>query len=770
MVAEGSEVVGSPHRPVTSGGPGPSGRFDKRDWRIVAVVFLAALVVRGVYLYQAKNSPTFRSPVVDAMTYHVMAEKLAGPRHLMDAGYFWQPFFYPFLLAVIYLFSGTSILTAKVVQIFIGSGTCAMTYALGRKIFGRKVGILAAGMVVFYGPMIFWEADLMGDWLAGFWSLVLLLLFLRARQTQGLWTCFAIGLCGVLGILTRPTILPFFVAACAYLAWTIYRSSDGRRLVVAAVRNGLGGFLAVALPVMGLNCHVTGDIALLPSSGGINLYIGNNPDMCRTLTVRPGYDWEQLCALPEREGIPADKPAEQQAFFYRKVREYAFSQPLSFLADLGAKTQRFFSSRELPRNIDIYMFRQWSPLLAALVWKVGGFGFPFGVLLPLALVGIVLRWRSVPAFLWIFLVLYPAAVIFVFVAGRYRIPVVPAMAVMAAAGVFALVDLVRRRCWLIVGGLAAVLAATVVVAPVPGAFCEEQVNFAAELPYDIGLLWYEYGKSTEDKGYYEKAAAHFQEAIRIRGDYPEAYLTLGNCRALQGRLEDALACYKRVVELNPKLTQALGNIGVLNRKLKRWEEARDALCRALAVDESYGLAHYHLAMVYLVLGQPDQAQEHLVRAAELDPDKTHRLTAQFVLADVQAADGRVTQAVATYQQVLAKAVKASSIVTPRVLKGLAWLLATSPDGSVRNGREAVRLAEVAAKIDGDSPDTQDILAASYAEVGRFPDALAAADRAIAAAQRAGKADMAADILARRQLYQAGQPYRRSGPYPFFPLP
>jgi tetratricopeptide (TPR) repeat protein len=768
MAAEGSGPENL--QPPSGAGLSAGGRFGKRDWYIAGLVFLAALAVRGIYLYQAKDTPTFRAPVVDAQAYHFMAAKLAGPEHLMDRGYFWQPFFYPFMLAVIYGFSGTSILTAKIVQSILGAASCAMTYALGRQVFGRKVGLLAACMVVFYGPIVFWEADLMGDWLAGFWSLVLLLLFLHARRMQGVWTCFAIGACSGLGVLTRPTMLPFFVAACAYLGWVFYRSAGGWRLVVAASRNGLGGFLAVALPVMAMNYHVTKNVALLPSSGGINMYIGNNPDLCRTLTIRPGYEWEQLIAMPlQQEGITADFPAKQQAFYYHKVREFAFHQPLSFLGGLGAKTLRFFSSRELPRNVDIYMFRQWSPLLSALVWKVDGFGFPFGVLLPLAAVGLVLRWRSIPAFLWLFLALYPAAVILVFIAGRYRIPVVPAMAVAAAAGVFALLDLLRRRHWLVVCGLAVGMAAVVAVASIPGPFCEERVNFAAELPYDVASSWYEYGETTGRQEGYDKAVAYAEEAIRIKSDYADAYLVMGSCRDIQGRTEEALACYKRTVEINPKIAEAWTDMGAIYRKLNRLGEALDALRQALAIDDSNGLAHYHMAMIYLQLGEVEPAEGHLAKAAKLDPEKIHRLAVQFVQADIQAARGQAAGAVAMYRRVLAASAQAPPFVQARILKGLAWLLATSPDPSVRKGSEAVQAAERAIAIGGDSPDALDILAAAYAEAGKFDLALAAAKKAVDAAERQGDEDMAPAIQARLQLYQARRPYRRSGGY-LFPLP
>jgi tetratricopeptide (TPR) repeat protein/4-amino-4-deoxy-L-arabinose transferase-like glycosyltransferase len=768
MAAEGT----GPERlqPPSGTGPSTGGCFGKRDWWIAGVVFLAALLVRGIYLYQAKDTPTFRAPIVDAMTYHFMAAKLAGPKHLMDSGYFWQPFFYPFMLAAIYSFSGTSILTAKIVQIILGSASCAMTYALGRQVFSRKVGLVAAGMVVFYGPIIFWEVDLMGDWLAGFWSLVLLLLFLRARRTGGVWTCFAIGTCGVLGILTRPPLLPFFLGACAYLAWVFYRRG-GWRLVVATGRNGLGGFLAVALPVMAMNYHVTKSIALMPSSGGINMYIGNNPDLCRTLTIRPGYEWEQLCAMPWREGgITEDLPGKQQAFYYGKVREYVLNQPLSFVAGLEAKTLRFFGSRELPRNIDIYMFRQWSPLLAVLVWKVGGFGFPFGVLLPLAVVGLAMRWRSIPAFLWLFLAMYPAAVILVFVAGRYRIPVVPAMAVVAAAGVFALIDVLRRRRWLVVGGLVVGIAAVVAIGSVPGPFCEERVNFAAEMPYDLGALYYNWAVIAGDKGNFDKAADYFNEAIRLRSDYADAYNNLGNCRAFQGRTDEALADYKHAVELNPKLAQAWTNIGAIDRKLGRPEEALDALQQALAVDDSVGLAHYHMALVLLKAGRTDNVEEHLAKAAKWDKEEVHRLWARSMLADLLADRGRTVEAIVVYRQILSGAAKAPLAAKARALEGAAWILSTSPDSAIRSGPQAVQMVEYAVAINKDSPDALDILAAAYAEVGTFDRAVATAEKAVAAAERAGKGEMAAEIRARQQLYQAGQPYRRVGGYPFFTLP
>ena len=89
---------------------------------------------------------------------------------------------------------------------------------------------------------------------------------------------------------------------------------------------------------------------------------------------------------------------------------------------------------EIPRNQELYPARAWSPVLWVLLWKVPGLAFPFGLLLPLAAVGLGVAWRRAPV-LAASVVLLGLAVAAFFVTGRYRAPLVPLLAVFAAAGV-----------------------------------------------------------------------------------------------------------------------------------------------------------------------------------------------------------------------------------------------------------------------------------------------------------------------------------------------
>ena len=91
---------------------------------------------------------------------------------------------------------------------------------------------------------------------------------------------------------------------------------------------------------------------------------------------------------------------------------------------------------------------------------------------------------------------------------------------------------------------------------------------------------------------------------------------------------------------------------------------------------------------------------------------------------------------------------------------MAWILSTHPDGSVRNGSEALRLATRANTLkEGKDASTLNTLAAAYAESGQFPAARAAAQNALQLATASGPPELAAIIQKLLDLYKSGTPYR-----------
>jgi tetratricopeptide (TPR) repeat protein len=94
------------------------------------------------------------------------------------------------------------------------------------------------------------------------------------------------------------------------------------------------------------------------------------------------------------------------------------------------------------------------------------------------------------------------------------------------------------------------------------------------------------------------------------------------------------------------------------------------------------------------------------------------------------------------------------------LNNLAWMLATSPDASVRNGVDAVRFAERACRLTGNKKAGMvGTLAAAFAEAGRFTDAAATAEKAADLADADGNSRFAAINRQLLALYRAGKPFR-----------
>jgi tetratricopeptide (TPR) repeat protein len=100
-----------------------------------------------------------------------------------------------------------------------------------------------------------------------------------------------------------------------------------------------------------------------------------------------------------------------------------------------------------------------------------------------------------------------------------------------------------------------------------------------------------------------------------------------------------------------------------------------------------------------------------------------------------------------------------SIIYANVNNNLAWMLASHPDPQIRNGKEAVDLAERACRLtNNEMPIYLGTLAAAYAEAGRFSDAVATAEKARDLARKAGLGTVAQRNEQLLELYRAGRPY------------
>ncbi|MBT7597882.1 MAG: tetratricopeptide repeat protein, partial [Gemmatimonadetes bacterium] len=370
------------------------------------------------------------------------------------------------------------------------------------------------------------------------------------------------------------------------------------------------GLMAVVLSVTVRNVVVGGDVVLISANGGINFHIGNNADQARVVAIPPGMAWEKMVTEPVRAGVTL--PSQRSAYFYRKGLSYIAAQPGDFAALMASKLYQFWSGPELKRNQDVYYARRHSQLLSWLLWD-RGLSFPFGIVGPLAIVGLVLTWRQrEPALrlLRLFALSYMASVLLFFVTARYRMPAIPVLLIFAA---WTCRQLVvdwrggRYRSFAVLGGAVAVLT---IVLNLP----------AATVPEDDAQLHFDLGEVYLRKGEYQRSAQHSLAALDLTsGQYNYARHNLAVAYFHLGRHREAVQDGQRAVEENP---QRADTRVLLGRAYGAMDQARQAAAQfesALQLMPDSGMAHYYYGRLLYRSGRHQQAITHLAVARAQNP-------------------------------------------------------------------------------------------------------------------------------------------------------
>ncbi len=254
----------------------------------------------------------------------------------------------------------------------------------------------------------------------------------------------------------------------------------------------------------------------------------------------------------------------------------------------------------------------------------------------------------------------------------------------------------------------------------------------------------------------ENAAREYRKALAINPGHADAHIELGRILFRQQALEEAEGHFVKAVQCRPDNVNARSNLGNLLARRRRFLEAAEQYRQALRLEPKW-THRVSLGLALLQSGKRDEGLAQLAEAVRLDPDNPDP---RYNLARALLQQGRPTQALVHYRHVLKH--KPDHLPT---LGAMASILAATDDPKTRNGAEAVRLAtraceltryKVAAFLDG--------LAAAYAETGRFPEAVKAAEKALQLARDRRENDLAQRIAHRLELFRRGRPARLpSGP-------
>jgi tetratricopeptide (TPR) repeat protein len=296
------------------------------------------------------------------------------------------------------------------------------------------------------------------------------------------------------------------------------------------------------------------------------------------------------------------------------------------------------------------------------------------------------------------------------------------------------------------------------------------------------------GSFLSERGNTTEAIADFRKALELWPDQSKDHNNLGKALAQEGRINEALDEFQAALKISPNNADAETNIGAVLLQQGAISEAISHLRRAVEKFPRQPQAHINLGNALLENGETDSAIAEYEKTLELPFDYAE---SHYSIANALRKKGDVEGAITHYRKALElrpdyanahnnlgnalrqqgrieqaeEAYEAALKSEPGLVlaqNNLGWLLATAADPHLRNGAKAVRLAEQAVlATDGSDPVLLHTLAAAYAENGDFEKAVAVAKDALAIAEAKGITWLAESLRSKLALYQNGSAFHEA---------
>ncbi len=410
------------------------------DLALAAAIGAVALALRLAYVLDFAQHPMGRYARVDEGAYMLRAGQIVSGAWLPSRPFYQDPLF-PYVLAVFLRVCGPDPGRLRIALACLGSLTPPAVFWAGRRGLGRTEGVVAGLIAAAYGPLIFTDGLLEKEGLGALLAALALGCTAWAAQAVAAWPVPIAGAAWGLLALVRANAL--VVAPVGAVWWAAAVAPPAGAWRVSRSVLFLLGFAAALAPATCINMVVgsSPEVILTTWQGGANFYIGNNAEATGTYEAppfvrpNPSYEAGDFASEASRRAGRTLSPGEVSRYWFGEGLRRWKTAPADSLRLLVHKLGLLLHRFEIPDNQSPEVVR----LVAApgLAWGVIG----FGVLLPAAALGLGCMGRS--PFLS-FVALTNAGLLstaLFFVVGRYRIPWVPGLALLAGAG---LVDTYRR--------------------------------------------------------------------------------------------------------------------------------------------------------------------------------------------------------------------------------------------------------------------------------------------------------------------------------------
>ncbi|MHC4945654.1 MAG: tetratricopeptide repeat protein [Planctomycetota bacterium] len=614
--------------------------LEKRKGILISLlaIFLVALIVRGIYLFEMRASPTFEVLLIDEESYDLKAREIVETGDWIGDKVFYQDPFYPYFLALLYKVFGHALFLVRMIQALIGAITCLLIYALASRVFDRVTGLVAGLLAAIYKPFFFHETLIIKSSFVLFFITLALWLLLEARRRKSIAFWIFPGLALGFGILVRGNYMLFAPLAGLWILAALWKES--RKRSVAALALFVLGTALPILPVTIRNYAVAGDFVLTTSQAGTNFYTSHHPGN-RTGTLEsppfintiPAFEDQDFKREAERQSGAKDmKPSEVSRFWFRKGLAAIADDPGMFAYRTWKKLRYATSDFEPPDNQSLYFVQEYfSTFLRVNL-------FSFGVIFPFALLGLAITFRQRTTWLLhIFFAVYLVSLLIFYVFARSRLPLALALIIFAA---YACVWFVRNyrslqpRQW-VPAALLFIAASVWVWWPVA--------------PIKYTTIWSNLGAAYNMRNDLDKAEHAYQKVVELDPDLSTGHRGLGQVARNRGNKWAAEKHFRKAISMDSKNWQARAELGGILLASRRYSEAEEQLEAAKELYPFAPLLYFHLGTVYLRQSKIQEAQDTFKEGLRMDPEF---LLLHFELAKLLFEEGRKEEARSHFERIL----------------------------------------------------------------------------------------------------------------------
>ncbi len=558
-----------------------------RRWWTPAIVFAAALALRGAVVVQLDGTALFRTPELDSIEYFTWAQQIAHGDFTWPAAPPHGPG-YPFFLAALLFITRGSMFAVHMLQAVAGSITAVLIALLAKRIAGEKAALGAGLFAALYGPLALIDVSILAEGLFVLLLSASLLAVIESMQSaRPRAMLFFAGTALGLAIIVRPTaalLVPIYL----YFVW---RRTPRMAVLLFALATAYP-----VLPVLAHNWLSTGDLLAIQSGGGMNFYIGNSPLHDGTAWARPGGTWDWLRGEAWRAGIRG--AAKEDQYYAGKTLAEIGEMPARSLALVARKLIWLTQTEEIRDSHSFDFFLQRAPLLRVAI--------RFSVLLPFAVFGIWTRGRLSAGPTWLliaYLIAMSLGVVALVVGMRYRAPVLPALFVFAGIGVAALME--RRRIVAFAITFVIVFALTHIWRHAP--------------THDIAEEWAMEGIALGKERRVVEAVGAFGRANQLDPRLGIGWTGRGDVELPLGRLLGAERDYTQSINVDPHHARAYAHLALV-RSAQHDRAAAIALLQEAIAIRPEEEALYNLSGLLFASGDLDGAEKILQEMLMLNPN------------------------------------------------------------------------------------------------------------------------------------------------------